>query len=220
MHTEAQASLLARPDSRRYLEPFIGRERTAAEGARELGVSVERLLYRVRQLRAAGLLLQTGTRRRAGRPERLYRAVADAFIVPFALTPFADLEAQIVRQAAPLWELEVRAGARAGRDRGLTSRLIYRDTTGELHSETALPEGTTWRAMHPEPGGDFAGVYHLDDAAAREVGALWEALRDRLNRDRRAPGEGRPYLIRTAMVPLRPDDLADVPALGAPGPRP
>ncbi|THF86683.1 helix-turn-helix transcriptional regulator [Deinococcus sp. KSM4-11] len=220
VRTEEQASLLARPDSRRFLEPFIGRERTAGEAARELGVSIERLLYRVRQFRAAGLLLETGQRRRAGRPERVYRAVADAFVVPFALTPFADLEAQIARQAAPLHQLELRAGARAGRERGLTNRLIYRDTSGELHSETALPEGTTWQAIHPEPGGDYAGIYHLDDATAREIGELWEALRDRLQQARRDHGEGRPYLIRTAMVPLRPEDLAGLPPLSSPAGRP
>ena len=205
--TETQASLLVRPESRRFLEPFIGRERTAGEAARELGISVERLLYRLKGFQAAGLLLETGQRRRAGRPERLYRAVADALIIPFSLTPFADLEAQFVRQATPLQRLEARASARRGSALGLMNRLVYRDTEGELHSETALPGGTTWAQMHPEPGGDFAGIYQLDEAAAQEIGSALDALRARLQVVRRAPGEGRPYLIRASLVSLRPEDL-------------
>lgn len=207
--TEVQASLLARPESRRFLEPFIGQERTAGQAAQELGVSVERLLYRLRQLRAAGLLLETGQRRRAGRPERLYRAVSDAFIVPFALTPFSDLDAQMARQMAPFQRLEVRASARRLRAQSLMNRLIYRDTEGELHTETALPEGMTWPQVRSEPGGDFAGIYHLDDTSAREIGAVLDALVARLQAARLNPGEGRPYLIRMALVPLRPEDLTE-----------
>lgn len=207
--TEAQARLLARPEARRYLEPFIGQQRTAGEAARELGVSLERLLYHLRQLRAAGLLLEVGARRRAGRPERLYRAVADAFIVPFGLTPFADLEEQYQRQSAPLERLERRASIRRLREQNLQNRLVYRDTTGEINSETALPEGLAWHEFHPEPGGDFAGVYQLDEAAAREVGALWAALVERLQASRQQGAAGRPYLIRAALVPLRPQDLED-----------
>lgn len=207
VQSEAQARLLARPEARRYLEPFIGRERTAGEAARELGVSVERLLYHLKRLRAAGLLLETGQRKRAGRPQRLYRAVADAFIVPFALTPFADLEEQYQRQAAPLEGLERRASTRRLHEQRLQNRLIYRDTTGEINSETALPEGLSRQQVYPEPGGDFAGVYQLDEASAREVGALWDALVERLQAVRQAGLPGRPYLIRAALVPLRPEDL-------------
>lgn len=208
--TSVQATLLARPESRRFLEPFIGREHSAGEAARELGVSVERLLYWIKQFRAAGLLLETGQRPRAGRPERQYRAVSSALIVPFALTPFADLEVQMTRQAAPLQRLEARVMARATRDLGLMNRLIYRDASGELHSETALPEGMTWAQVHPEPGGDFAGIYQLDAAAAHEVAALLEALRTRLQASRLSTGEGRPYLVRTVLLQLRQEDLTDI----------
>lgn len=82
-----------------------------------------------------------------------------------------------------------------------------RDAAGELHSETALPASLTRAQVHPEPGGDFAGIYQLDDATAQEVGEVLDALRTRLQANRLGPGEGRPYLIRTALVPLRPDDL-------------
>ena len=51
-----QARLLSDPVALRHLEPFIGRSLGAAQAAREAGVSVESLLYRVRQFLNAGLL--------------------------------------------------------------------------------------------------------------------------------------------------------------------
>ena len=202
------ARLLTDPDSRRFLEPFIGRERTAGEAARELGVSVKRLLYRLRALLAAGLLVQSGVQARAGRAMKRYRASAEGFVVPFALTPYDDLEALLRRQTAPHERLLTRAWAHQLSERGLTARLIYRDDRGELQTETALPPGTTWADLRGgQAGSDFSGVHWLSDEQAREVNDLFEALRQRLQAAPSPERPGRPYLISVALAPLRPGDL-------------
>ena len=46
----AAAHVLLRPDERRFLEPFLGRRLGAAQAAREVGMPVEKLAYRVRAL--------------------------------------------------------------------------------------------------------------------------------------------------------------------------
>lgn len=88
----AAALVLTRADRRRFLEPFVGRELSPAEAARELGVAVEDMAYRVRALRAAGLLVPTRTESRAGRPVTHYRAATE-IRASVALLPRADTRA-------------------------------------------------------------------------------------------------------------------------------
>ncbi|GMA17332.1 hypothetical protein E5F05_07285 [Deinococcus metallilatus] len=213
--TPEQARLLSDPAALRHLEPFIGRTLGAAEAAREAGVSVERMLYRVRQFVAAGLLEEAGERRRAGRPVRLYRAPG-GFRVPFHLTPFADLEAQILRHGRPFDRLRARAGARGLARLDLNARLLYRSTEGEVHSETFMPDARTYAAFRQHHiGGDYMGVLWLDDGTARQVQEALNTLRELLVlQDGQRAGK-RPYLIQTALHPLDADDPEALP--GPPG---
>ncbi|MFC6592254.1 winged helix-turn-helix domain-containing protein [Deinococcus lacus] len=105
--TPEQARLLSDPAAVRHLYPFIGRTLSTSEAAREIGVSTERMMYRVKQFLAVGLLEQVSERRRQGRPVRLYRTPG-GLRVPFALTPFEDLEAQLRTQTAPYERLRRR----------------------------------------------------------------------------------------------------------------
>lgn len=86
-----QAAYLADPGRLRFLEPFIGRERTAGEAALELGVSVQRLRYHIGRQLELQLVRQVYERKRAGRAMKVYAAPA-GFLVPYALTPFASIE--------------------------------------------------------------------------------------------------------------------------------
>lgn len=209
--TPEQARLLSDPAALRHLEPFIGRTLGAAQVAREAGVSVERMLYRVRQFRAAGLLEEVGREPRAGRPVRLYQAPA-GFRVPFHLTPFADLEAQIARHGRPFDRLRARAGARRLTELELGTRLLYRDPGGEVYSEVLLPEGQTLAELRRHTiGSDYMGVLWLDDRAARRVQALLDAVREEVA-GMGAEREGRrPYLIQTALSPLGPAEVTGPP---------
>lgn len=213
--TPEQARLLSDPAALRHLEPFLGRTLGATAAAREAGVSVERMLYRVRQLVGAGLLTQVSQERRGGRPIRLYRAPA-GFRVPFHLTPFADLEAQIARHGRPFDRLRARAGARRLAELELGTRLLYRDQEGEVHSEVLLPEGRTLAELRRHTiGGDYMGVLWLDETTARRVQGLLDTLREELSGLGTEQAGRRPYLIQTALLPLNPGDREEL--LGPPG---
>lgn len=215
VRTPGQARLLSDPAALRHLEPFIGRTLGPGAAAREAGVSVERMLYRVRQFLEAGLLEEVGEQRRAGRPVRLYRAPA-GFRVPFHLTPFADLEAQIARHGRPFDRLRARAGARRLAGLGLNARLLYRSLEGEVHSETFIPGDRTLADLRGQSyGGDYMGVLWLDDGAARRVQAHLDAVREELGRVGGERAGRRPYLIQTALLPLDPGDREEL--LGPPG---
>ncbi|MBA2664529.1 MAG: helix-turn-helix transcriptional regulator, partial [Chloroflexi bacterium] len=84
------AALLVDPDERRYFEPFLGRERTVTEAARELGVPPNGMRYRVRRMAKLGLLRIVREQPRAGRPMRVYRSVADRLFVPYVASPAVD----------------------------------------------------------------------------------------------------------------------------------
>jgi hypothetical protein len=84
--------VLVRPEVRRFLEPFVGRELATGQAARELGVPVEQMAYRVRSLHRAGLLTATRSEARGGRPITFYRAGED-IRAPVAVLPEADTRA-------------------------------------------------------------------------------------------------------------------------------
>lgn len=88
--TASAARLLLRPEERRFLEPFVGRELSATQAAREIGVTVEKMAYRVRALLAKDLLEVTREIARKGRPITMYRA-AQELRAPLKLLPEADV---------------------------------------------------------------------------------------------------------------------------------
>ena len=205
---ETQARLLTDPEARSLLEPFIGFEHSATEAAREVGCSLERLLYRIRQFERAGLLRETRRERRPGRPIRYYRAVADGFRIPFQLTPFADLEALMARQSAPFDRLRHRAGARNIRGKMGEARVIYRDAnTGELHSETARrPDEPPSDPGRDALANDVTDLVRLDPRQALEFLDELNALYRRVQATRLPDGKGQAFLIQYALVALAPDD--------------
>lgn len=87
------ARFIADTRASRFLEPFIGRERTAGAVAAELDVEVSSMLYRIKQLLDLELLRVSRTEPRQGRALKYYRAVADGFFVPFELTDAETLGA-------------------------------------------------------------------------------------------------------------------------------
>src|SRR5262245_49110451 len=104
---------LADPERRRWLFPFVGRERTLAEVGRELDVPVNAVLYRTRLLVKHGLVRVVGEELRRGRPMKRYTATADGFIVPVSLVPVATLEGLLALNEMRGQEALTRALARA-----------------------------------------------------------------------------------------------------------
>lgn len=206
------ADTLTDPSKLRYLEPFVGRERTVAVVARELKVSPHRMLYQVRRLLRLSLIEVVREERRAGRAVRHYRAVADGFFAPFALTA-AEVPERLAQRLSDdsrrTLELQVgRAWMAAGGERGGWGINVYRAPDGQVNTSlvpAATPEAprSFFEALL-EPGAPavwdshFALTLGREDAKAlqRELGTLAERYREREQ-------SGAPtHLIRVAMAPL------------------
>ncbi len=210
--TPQQARLLSDVAALRHLEPFIGRTLGASAAAQQAGVSVERMLYRVQQFLKTGLLEQAGEEKRAGRPVKLYRAPG-GLRVPFALTPFADLEAQAARHSRPYDQLRARASGRRMHRLQDHARLIYRDDRqGEVHSETETL-GPEVLAKHLSR--DFMGVMWLDEPTAHRMSRLMDEWRDLLGKDSSRRDGAQPYLIQMVLLALDLNDPDEL--LGPPG---
>lgn len=87
------ARVLADAQSRRYLEPFIWRERRVTDVAAELGVTKNAMLYQVNKLLSLGLLEITRSEARAGRAIRYYRSSSQGYFVPFSATSAESIHA-------------------------------------------------------------------------------------------------------------------------------
>ena len=209
------ARVLMDPGARRALEPFIGRERSAQEAAREAGLPLTTLAYRVRQYLRLGLLTETGRRARAGRAVRLYRA-AEALFVPFSSTElltatmmgeaaFVEMQRRLVRSIGEAW-------VRAAGDQREIGLHLFRDSAGRL-----------LRNVEPLPDPERPGGFFLD-LLGQGAPAVWDSsgvirLRHedakRLQHElasvvrRYIPLEAsteQAYIVRLALAPLVPEE--------------
>ena len=206
--TDPEVALwLADPERRRWLVPFVGRQRTLAEVGRELGVPVNAVLYRARLLVKHGLVRVVGEQRRRGRPMKRYTAAAEGFIVPVTLVPVATLGGLLALNELPAQEALTRGLARAVRRLADPDELVVRigvDEWGVFGAGLArdgegfyLAEELT-RESAPPLWSSWSGLSLSDDEAKslqRELVALW----------RRYQGGSAPtsYTLRLALVPER-----------------
>jgi hypothetical protein len=208
VHTQEQARLLTDPAARRLLEPFIGFECSVTQAAQKIGCSVQRLLYRIQQFKRAGLLLEMRQERRSGRPIRYYRAIADGFLIPFAFTPFADVEAMIARQHMLFDQLRNRASARQIIEQGYDGRVLYRDAlSGELNSESVMPVQEMLRnARSGTPSNDVTLIVQLSAGQAQVFAREFNDLSERLLAANQLESRGQPFLVYLGMQPLIPGE--------------
>lgn len=82
--------------SGQYFKPFLARENTVAEVAREMQLAPNKLLYHVQKAVKLGLLRVTHVQKRAGKPIKTYRSSADVYFVPFESTPSETLESWLM----------------------------------------------------------------------------------------------------------------------------
>jgi PAS domain-containing protein len=132
-----QARLLTNPESFRYFEPFLARDCTVSQAAKELGSKVDTMLYRVKTLGKAGLLKVVETQSRRGRSVKIYRSSADEYYIPFEITPFEDVEAFFRRSRKANEDVLIPRFAKIIRQIGREGRKIYRDDNGEVWTSSA-----------------------------------------------------------------------------------
>lgn len=133
-----QARLLSDRISLKYFRPFVAKERSATEAAEALGVALDTMLYRIKTFLKAGLIYVSRLEKRAGRPIKHYRSVHDAYIIPFALTPHANLEETLHLYFRECAEIVVPPMARTMRQSGREGRILYRDAN----------DGTVWQSSY------------------------------------------------------------------------
>ncbi len=95
--TGKAAAIISDPFRAVFVYAFIGRERSASDVARELGVKLSTLLYQIRCAMDAGLLRVARVERRGGSSIKYYRATANAFFVPLEHTDADSLEVLLNR---------------------------------------------------------------------------------------------------------------------------
>jgi hypothetical protein len=195
-----KARLLSDPAALHYLKPFLGREQTVSAAAREMGCSLATMLYRVRTFLGAGLLAVIREQKRAGRPIKYYRTVADGFFIPFALTPYTDLEALLSSVDSERQQIFVRTVAQLLREAGIEGRRIYRKGD-EIHSEAApsLEGGLDFQHPSLRHGLDVSSELTLTRESAA---ALNQELRALLERYKGQVSDGNPYLLSLMLLPL------------------
>lgn len=132
-----QARLLSDLKSFRYFEPFIARTQTVKSAAEAVGCNLDTMLYRVKTFLKAGLLKVERLEKRAGRPVKHYRSSHEAYLIPFEVTPFAELEERLERQLKALQELFAKGLAKLQREHGQEARELYRRRDGEVWQGSA-----------------------------------------------------------------------------------
>lgn len=196
------AAVVADPAQLRFLSPFIGRARRAAEVARELGVPLTTLLYRIRKLKALGLLQLVGVQRRAGSPLSYYRAVADTLFVPFEATTAETLQALLKGWEEPWLSMFHRGYARALEEaRPNWGVRVWRDDAGEVRVTPAASPEQAWDATPaalPAVLDELLPDLRLNREDAK---ALQRDLVDLINRYSGRGGDEQ-YFLRLMLTPL------------------
>ena len=107
------ANLLADPAQFALLEPFFRGDVVLGELAKELGLKLNTLLYRVNKLVELGLVEVVREEPRRGKPVKVYRATAKSFFVPFGSTSSVSLGGLLMNMTLEGERLFHREAARA-----------------------------------------------------------------------------------------------------------
>ncbi len=199
----AAAAALTNPQTLRQLEPFLNRERTVLEAAREGGVKPNTMLARVRRFTALGLLSVTREVPRAGRAVKVYRSSAESFFVPYEVTPSETLESAM-REREGYWEDLLRKNVVRVRseDIGSWGTRIYRDARGRLQVQAAVTPERNYTLLAPERPAALSAwrdAVYLDFDDAKTLQLELFAL---LKKYQQKAGAQR-YILHLGLAPIR-----------------
>ncbi|MFC4424843.1 hypothetical protein [Deinococcus navajonensis] len=201
------ARALADPDTRRFLEPFLGRECSAQQAAKDLCEDLDRVLTRVRRFLRVKLLRVTRLEPRAGRPVKFYQAVADRFFIPYSSTKFESFEAWFVAEFARREEnlaLSVSKEALAwGASRGhhAVGKRVFQGPDGSLRADFAFGPDVDLDLLHPAaPAIAYTVAFTgLDHGSAKDLQCELLALAEKY-----AGRKGEQlYSLRLALAPVQ-----------------
>lgn len=204
-----QAELMIHLEFVPIMDALTGAESSVGALAKALGWPLDATHYRVKKLWQAGLLQVVREEKRAGRPVRIYRAVADAFFLPYSAFTSATLEEKFLRHELSVARALVRSYVRLLHDSypqpGSLGPYIYRDQHGKVTEDLATGPGQPLDldAVFPTAMEQLRGL-SLSDAQARELKAELDTLAAKYA-PRRAE-QPLTHMLRLWLVPARPDD--------------
>ncbi len=197
----------------RYLLPFLARERTVGEVARELNVRANSLLYRVRKMLGLGLLTITREVPRRGRAVKHYRSSADSFFIPFAATPAETAEALFLMWETPWQQLLFKSISRAVlgpvvQPTAPWGLQLYRDEQTPHRPIRMIPvprQDSLLETNDPATPVAFGGFSTGLCLEPKEARALQQELITLVQRYYCKTGNT-PYLLRLGLAPLEEQD--------------
>lgn len=196
------AKALIDPGSLQRLAPFIGRTLSVSQAAELTGEKANTTLKRVRRFVALGLLEVAGEVARAGRPIKLYRAVADTFFVPFEATDAESLEVALAERDRLSEQLLRRNVVKSRLDTiGAWGTRIYRDPRGRLQVQTALTPSSNVTSLDPEAPAVLSAWRDSLKLDFEDAKALQREMFDLLQRYLEKDGAQR-YVVHLGMAPM------------------
>jgi hypothetical protein len=181
----AAAAVFANPAQRRILLAFARADRSLSEASALLGVPLARVHYHARRLVALRLLKVVRAQKRGGRPIKIYRASATAYLVPLALMP---------RLPGPELAGALRESLEQRRMASSAGLLVSADREGRIN------------LRHVGGGTGAVGVdlwlsIPLTASAAKRLSEELRALALRYSTAATPGGGGRPYILHAALAP-------------------
>ena len=166
VQNEKAAQLLVDVEQLKLVLPFMGQERKISEVAKELGLAVDAMTYRVKRFVKLGILEEVRQEARKGRAISYYRA-ASAFFVPVRVIP---------NQTTEDWFMQVDTTMRQKVAKSMTSALYeavpFQDW-GVLVGRD--PDGSPQLGLTP-PSADW-GFENLLEPTAPALLSSWTPLK-------------------------------------------
>lgn len=182
IRTAAAAAALGNARSRAVLLALATREQSLRQLAGTTGLRLNLLHYHVSRLRALALVEVVRSEKRPGRPVKIYRAVARAFLVPDRLAGGEVGD----RLSAELRERLALARARSGGE-----GILY------FASDDGAPRMRRLGSGGPGEAAELWALLDLGPADAAELAAEMKALLGRY----RGRAAGRAYIVHAALAP-------------------
>jgi DNA-binding transcriptional regulator GbsR (MarR family) len=163
----------------RYLFPFIYKDYSLSEAAKELKTSLANLRYWVRKMEALGLIRVTCIVKRNGSPIKYYRSVARKFTFALELLPASEVDEILFN------ETELPTYKRASKALADTGRKNVKEWLLELY----MVDKTTAHSIRPKQGSleaaEIANIwwlYRLTPEQAKTFRDELNELHDRYNK--------------------------------------
>jgi DNA-binding transcriptional ArsR family regulator len=194
----------------RFLKPFVLKEHSLSQAAKELGMTPSAMLYRIKKLLRLGLIELARVEPRKGRAVKYYRATSERFFVPFEATSAESLERLLYEMDEEGLHDFVKHRVRASADLPSWGLGVCRTANGLMSvSFLPAPDHHPDRIVEMVLETDFPAIwasfsrlylsYEGAKALQHDLVKLFELYKEH------GQGSGQAYLLRLGLTPVTPD---------------